>query len=137
MAETKTKEKFERLYTVPMRKAYEYKRTKRARRATKLMREFVARHSCIGPEAVSLSNALNAYIWSHGMQKPPRKVKIKVVFDGEKAKASLPDEKPAVKKVRRKKGEKKVAEAKGEKKPEEAKPKEAGAKKAETPAEQK
>jgi large subunit ribosomal protein L31e len=85
-------EKIERLYTVPLGKAYEYTRTKRTRRSVSLLRQFLVKH--MKSYDVRISEALNEFLWSRSMQKPPRKVKIKVVKEGEVVRASLPDEKP-------------------------------------------
>lgn len=98
-------EKIERLYTVPLGKAYDYTRTKRARRSISLLREFLVRH--MKSVNVRISESLNEFIWARSMQKPPRKVKIKVVKEGDVVRASLPDEKP---KPTRKKKEVKAPE---------------------------
>lgn len=87
-------EKVQRLYTVPLSKAYEYTRTKRARRAVDVLRTFLARHMKVHPGFVRISEQLNEYIWSRSMEKPPRKVKISVVKENGMARASLPDETP-------------------------------------------
>lgn len=122
-------EKKERIYTVPLGKAYNYVRTKRAIRAVDLLRAFVSRHMKVPGWSVKISEALNESIWSRSMQKPPRKVKVKAVAEGEVVKVSLPDEKPKVKKDRSKKKAAQGAqpsEAKAESK--------TGEKKAEKPA---
>jgi large subunit ribosomal protein L31e len=119
MVKTMAEEKKERLYTIPLGKAYNYVRTKRAIRAVDLLRAFVARHMKVPSWSVKISEALNESIWSRSMQKPPRKVKVKVVAEGEIVKVSLPDEKPKVKKDRsKKKKTPKAAEAKTEAKAE-------------------
>ena len=103
----------EKIYTIPLGKAYDYIRTKRVRRAITLVRQFVARHSKVAEKNVRLSNMLNAHMWERGVQKPPRRIKIKIVKDGTIARAYLADEKVA------KAEEKKVAaETKEEKKTE-------------------
>ncbi|MBU0586639.1 50S ribosomal protein L31e [Candidatus Micrarchaeota archaeon] len=85
----------ERNYTVPLGKAYDSIRTKRVRKAVKLVQTFVARHSKVAAVNVRLSNALNSALWARGIQKPPRKIRIKVVKEEEKARAYLMDEKIA------------------------------------------
>ncbi len=122
-----TNEKIERLYTVPLGKAYEYTRTKRARRSVSLLRQFLIRH--MKSVNVRISEQLNEFLWARSMQKPPRKVKIKVVKEGDSVLASLPDEKP---KPARKKKMTKAPEPKKEEKKEESK-KEGKAEKKEEP----
>ena len=86
-------EKIERLYTVPLNKAYEYTRTKRARRTVKILKAYLNQHTKAKDVNIRLSNMLNSFIWSRGIEKPPRKVKIKVIKEGEMVKAYLHDEK--------------------------------------------
>lgn len=68
----------ERIYTVPLSGAYLHNRRFRARRAVQILRAFLARHMKAKPENVRLSQELNSYLLSHGMQAPPRKVRLKV-----------------------------------------------------------
>ena len=110
-------DKLERIYTIPLTKAYDAIRTKRARRAVNLLRSFVTRH--MKSEQVSISNALNAFIWQYSMQRPPRKVKVRAVREDGKVKVYLQDEKPEEKKPEQKKEEKK---AEPKKKVQEGKP---------------
>jgi large subunit ribosomal protein L31e len=114
-----TDEKVQRVYTVPLGKAYEYTRTKRARRTVDILRTFLARHMKVHPGFVRISEQVNEFIWARSMQKPPRRVKVSVVKENGLVKASLPDEKPKKSNVPVKK-EKKV-EAKAETKPAEKK----------------
>ena len=125
-------EKTERIYTVPLRKAYDYTRTKRARKAVKLLRAFLARHMKTGQENVFISEAVNSRIWKRSISHPPRKIKVRVLKEGEKATAYLMEEKPGAKAEEKKgkksteKKEEKPAEKKEEpkKEEEEEKPKE-------------
>ena len=122
----------ERIYVVPFWQAYEGVRTRRSKKAVSVLRSFISRHMKAEDENISISEAVNSAIWKRGIQKPPRKIKIKAVKRGEKVNVMLLDEKakePAAKEE--KKDEKvKPEEAKpAEKKPEAAPaPKEAAAK---------
>lgn len=110
----------EKIYTVPLGKAYDYIRTKRTRRAVVLVQQFIARHSKVALKNVRVSNALNSVLWARSIQKPPRKIKIKVAKEGDIAKAYLVDEqvkKPEVEKEE-KIETKAEAKAETEKKPE-------------------
>lgn len=67
----------ERIYTVPLRKAYwTGSRLRRANRAVRILREFVQRH--MKPEEIVIQKEVNEKIWSRGIQKPPRRVRIRV-----------------------------------------------------------
>ena len=66
----------ERLYTVPLAKARHGPRNKYAKKAIRFLREFTTRH--MKPEALVISQEVNEKIWERGIQKPPRKLKIRV-----------------------------------------------------------
>ena len=114
-------DKVERIYTVPLGKAYETIRTKRAIRAVNILRGFVSRH--MKTEEVVISNALNAFIWQHSIEKPPRRVKVRAVKDEKKVKVYLQDEKVEEAKPEQKKEVQKLKEKK-EQKPEQVERKE-------------
>lgn len=130
-------EKLERIYTVPLGKAYEVMRGRRTRRAVKLLRKFAGRHMKTEEENVFLSNALNNYLWKRSIQKPPRRVKVRLIKENGKVRAYLADEKIEEKKAEPKKEEKpkvekKKEEPKGEKKKKEVEEKEKELKKEQT-----
>ncbi|GEM_PF-536357 len=133
-------EKTERIYTIPLRKAFDYSHKKRARKAVKLVYAFLARHMKTDEKNVRISEATNSLIWKRGITSPPRRIKVRVVREGEKAVAYLMDEKPGETKVRGKaekkaEGKKEGKPAKEGKKPKAEKPKEE--KKGEPPKEEK
>lgn len=103
-------DKLERIYTVPLSKAYDYIRTRRTERAVKLLREFVSRHMKVELENVRISEGINSLLWRDSIQKPPRKVKVRVVRENESARAWLLGEEEEIKKIAEEK--KKAAEAK-------------------------
>lgn len=103
-------DKLERIYTVPLSKAYDYIRTRRTERAVKLLRAFVSRHMKVELEDVRISEGINALLWRDSMQKPPRRVKIRAVRENDKARAWLLGEEEEIKKIADEK--KKAAEAK-------------------------
>jgi len=74
-------EELERVYTVPLADAYKTVRGKRSRRAVKILKSFLARHMKTQEERVKLSKEVNSYVWQHGMQEPPRRIKVKVKRD--------------------------------------------------------
>lgn len=89
-------EKFveERIYTVPLRRAWNVPAKKRAPKAMRMIKAFVQKHMKVGVEPVDedeeeegdrviIKNEVNQKIWSHGREKPPRKVRIRVAKDEE------------------------------------------------------
>ncbi|MEM1583969.1 MAG: 50S ribosomal protein L31e [Nitrososphaerota archaeon] len=71
----------EREYVIPLRDAYEASRTRRARRAINIIKEFARRH--MKAEIVKISNKVNSLIWSRGIKKPPRRIKVVMRKDKE------------------------------------------------------
>jgi large subunit ribosomal protein L31e len=108
--------KLERIYTVPLREAYEAVRYKRTPRAVKLLRAFMKRHMKADGERITISAALNDYLWMRSIKKPPRKVKVRLVKDAGFIRAYLADEKiiEPKKKPDDKKEEPKAAEKKAD-----------------------
>jgi large subunit ribosomal protein L31e len=83
----------ERIYTVPLRNAYmTAPRPKRANRAIKEIKIFLARHMKSEEDKVWLDNPVNEAIWARGIQKPPRRIRVKAVrFDDGVVEVSLPE----------------------------------------------
>ena len=102
----------ERIYTVPLGDAYEAVRKRRAPRAVRILKEFIVKNMKAKDERILLSNALNSYIWGNSIQKPPRRVKVRLIKDTEKISAYLADEKIEEKKEEPKKSEEKKEEPK-------------------------
>jgi len=65
----------ERIYVVPLAKARHGPRNKRAKKSIRYLREYMIRH--FKPESLVISQEVNEKIWSRGIQKPPRKLKIR------------------------------------------------------------
>ena len=62
----------ERIYTVPLRRAYwTGSRLRRSNKAIKVLRKFVERH--MKPEELLIQPEVNEKIWARGIQKPPQK----------------------------------------------------------------
>ena len=114
--------KLERIYTVPLGDAYEVPRNKRVPRAVKILRAFIARHMKADGEKIALSEALNKHLWRSSIQKPPRRVKVRLIKEEGSIHAYLADEKIEEKKKEEKKEAKKKEEAKMTEKVEEKKP---------------
>ncbi len=72
----------ERIYTVPLRKAYwTGSRLKRANRAVRILKKFVERH--MKPEEMMIQPEVNELIWSRGIEKPPRRIRIRATKNDE------------------------------------------------------
>ncbi|MFW9949091.1 MAG: 50S ribosomal protein L31e [Candidatus Thorarchaeota archaeon] len=65
----------ERIYIIPLAKARRGPRNKWAKKGVRYLREFMERH--FKPESLVISQEVNEAIWAHGIQKPPRKIKIR------------------------------------------------------------
>jgi len=74
-----------RSYTISLRKAYSVPRPKRAKVAVRLVREFVERH-LHNPEKVVIHEKVNEELWSRSIEKPPRRIKVDVIFEVEDGK---------------------------------------------------
>ncbi len=96
-------EEIERIYTVPLNVTMKVPKTKRAPRAIKEIKEFVRKHMAEEvPEEdkekgekrdVWVDFKLNELIWSRGIEKPPRKVRVKAIrFEDGLIEVSLPEE---------------------------------------------
>ncbi len=81
----------ERFYTIPLRKAWISPRKKRAPRAARIVKSFVLKHMKVRTEAegeeeaerLVIDNEVNEKLWSRGIEKPPRKIRVRVVKDKE------------------------------------------------------
>ncbi|MBS7659486.1 50S ribosomal protein L31e [Candidatus Bathyarchaeota archaeon] len=82
----------ERFYTIPLGKAWIAPSKKRAPRAIRIIRDFIKRHMKVetlegseGAESrkIIISNEVNEKIWERGIEKPPRKIRVKAVKDRE------------------------------------------------------
>ena len=83
----------ERFYTIPLGKAWIYPRKKRAPKAMRIIKSFVKKHMKLRTEVevegeeeaerLVISDEVNEKIWSRGIQKPPRKIRVRAVKDKE------------------------------------------------------
>ena len=71
----------EREYTVPLQRAWISPRGKRVPRAVKMLREFIRRH--MKSDSVSISPEVNEALWRRGIEKPPRRIRVRAVKDKE------------------------------------------------------
>jgi large subunit ribosomal protein L31e len=81
------------VYVINLSRVYYGRSTNRAKRAVDLIRRFVSRHAKVPPDSVVILNDVNNFVWSRGIKKPPRRVKVLVTLvsgeEGNKAIVSL------------------------------------------------
>jgi len=84
----------ERIYTIPLSRAWVSPRRKRTPRAVRMVRSFVQKHMKIETKAKAeegeeeagrlvISDEVNKKLWSRGIEKPPRKIRVRAVKDRE------------------------------------------------------
>lgn len=82
----------ERIYTIPLGKAWASPRKRRSPRAIRLIKSFVQRHMKVGTKTeeeeegegrLIISNEVNQLVWRRGIEKPPRKIRVRAVKDKE------------------------------------------------------
>jgi large subunit ribosomal protein L31e len=71
----------ERIYTVPLGRAWVAPRYRRAEKAVSILRKFVQRH--MKSETVVIDPSVNEAIWSRGITNPPRKIRVNLSKDDE------------------------------------------------------
>jgi len=83
----------ERIYTIPLSKAWIAPPNKRAPRAMRIIKNFVTRHMKLEtrregeeeeePKRLIISNEVNEGVWRRGIEKPPRKIRVRAAKDKE------------------------------------------------------
>ena len=120
----------ERIYTIPLGDMYEIVRMKRGKRSITFIRDFALRH--MKAADTKISEGVNSAILRDGIEKPPRRIKVRIVKDENgTAKVWLIGEEEKLKEAAEK-GKKQEEEAK--KKQEEASKKKSEAQKSEAKA---
>jgi large subunit ribosomal protein L31e len=76
---SKQDETLERIYTVPLSRAWITARHKRTKRAVKVLREFAERH--MKSSEIKIDTALNERLWDRGITKPPRRITVRMEKD--------------------------------------------------------
>jgi len=71
----------ERIYTIPLRRAWIVPRKERTPKAIKVIRSFIKKH--MKPESIILSSEVNEKIWSRGIEKPPRRIRVRATKNKE------------------------------------------------------
>ena len=75
-----SQEAIENIFTIPfypqLNKTAPYKRTPRAIR---MLKQYIVKHT--KADAVVITNDLNEFMWKRGIQKPPRKIKVRAIVE--------------------------------------------------------
>lgn len=69
----------ERIYTVPLGRAWIGEKYKRANKAMSLLKKFVKRH--MKSTDIIIQPEVNHALWSQGIKNPPRKIRLKMSKD--------------------------------------------------------
>jgi large subunit ribosomal protein L31e len=77
----------ERIYTIPLRKAYGKAHNRRVPYAVRLVKSYLKTH--MKAETVKIGDKLNEEMWSRSISKPPRRIRVKAVKEGNVVKAEL------------------------------------------------
>ncbi len=87
------KDTIEREYIIPLRdKVRVVPRYKKTNKAVKTIKEFLARHMKIRDRDLSkikIDKYLNEALWSRGIRKPPHKIKVKAIKEGDIVRVEL------------------------------------------------
>jgi large subunit ribosomal protein L31e len=82
----------ERIYTIPLGKAWIMPPRKRTPRAMRMIRAFMTKHMKLGakkegeeeeeeePQLI-ITNEVNEKVWTRGVEKPPRKIRVRATKD--------------------------------------------------------
>jgi large subunit ribosomal protein L31e len=84
----------ERIYTIPLGKAWVRPPKKRAPRAMQMIKDFVTKHMKMDMRAeveeergemprLVITNDVNEKVWSRSIEKPPRKIRVRAAKDNE------------------------------------------------------
>jgi len=80
----------EKTYTIPLGKALIMPPRRRSPRSMRMIRAYVMKHMKIPsraqeedelPPTLRITNEVNEYIWGRGIEKPPRKVRVRATKD--------------------------------------------------------
>ena len=85
-------DEIERIITVPLKATKMAPRSRRAKRAVKEVREFIARHMKAEEDKVWIDTKLNEKLWERGIQNPPSRISVKAKkFDDGTFEVTLPE----------------------------------------------
>ena len=68
----------EQIYTIPL-DTEGYPHWKKSNLAVKIIRQYLSRHMKVDEDKIKINAPLNEAVWSRGIRKPPRKIRVKAV----------------------------------------------------------
>ena len=71
----------ERIYTVPLGRAWIAQKFRRAEKAMTVLKEFAERH--MKPSELIIDPSVNEAVWARGIKNPPRKLRVKMTKDSD------------------------------------------------------
>ena len=71
----------ERIYTVPLGKAWISQKYRRAEKAMMVLKDFTERH--MKPNEIIIDPSVHEAIWARGIKNPPRKLRVKMTKDSD------------------------------------------------------
>jgi large subunit ribosomal protein L31e len=71
----------ERVYTVPLGRAWVAQSYRRTEKAMTVLKEFTRRH--MKPTEIIIDPSVNEVIWARGISNPPRKIRVKMSRDSD------------------------------------------------------
>ncbi len=77
----------EKIFTIPLREAYKKANNKRTPYAARLVRAYLKTHT--KANIVKMGQHLNEELWKRSIAKPPRRVRVKAIREGDVVKAEL------------------------------------------------
>jgi ribosomal protein L31E len=86
-AKEKAKETESKTYVIPLKKAFGSFRSKRAKHASKTLKEFLQRH--IKKGEIKIDASVNDFLHSKGKCHIPRRIKVNAVKEGDKTTVKL------------------------------------------------
>jgi len=69
----------EKILVVSLRRIYDGRKAQRAARAIRKLREIIAKRT--HAEIVKIDDSVNKAIWKRGIEKPPRKIRLKITIE--------------------------------------------------------
>ena len=76
---SKTETELERVYNVPLSRAWIAARHRRTKRAVNILREYAEKH--MKSSEIKIDTELNEKLWKQGITSPPRKITVKMSKD--------------------------------------------------------
>jgi large subunit ribosomal protein L31e len=71
----------ERIYTVPLGRAWIAQKYRRAEKAMMVLKEYSERH--MKPSELIIDPSVNEAIWARGIKNPPRRLRVKMTKDSD------------------------------------------------------